>query len=113
MFHLSFRPSSKAVAMWETPAPPASPKKRCEGWDRFTVPRFARFRHFHGLVWPLNSGGETMPLGKRWIGCMLIGIGLMLFGVSRQHWQEWSGLAVLAAGIVLVLPSRITGRPST
>ena len=22
-----------------------------------------------------------MPLGKRWIGCMLIGIGLMLFGV--------------------------------
>ena len=36
-----------------------------------------------------------MPLGKRWIGCMLIGIGLILFGVSHQHWQEWSGFAVL------------------
>ncbi len=54
-----------------------------------------------------------MPLGKRWIGCMLIGIGLMLFGVSRQHWQEGAGFAVLAAGIVLVLPSRVTGIPST
>jgi hypothetical protein len=51
-----------------------------------------------------------MPLGKRWIGCMLIGIGLMLFGVSRQHWQEGLGFAVLAAGIALVLPERITGR---
>ncbi len=47
--------------------------------------------------------------GGRWIGCMLIGIGLMLFGVSRQHWQEWSGFASLAAGIVLVLSGRITG----
>ena len=53
-----------------------------------------------------------MPLGKRWIGCMLIGMGLMLFGVSHQHWQEWSGFAILAAGIVLVLPERITGRPA-
>ena len=53
-----------------------------------------------------------MPLGKRWIGCMLIGIGLMLFGVSRQHWQEWLGFSVLAAGIVLTLPERITGRPA-
>ena len=42
---------------------------------------------------------------------MLIGIGLMLFGVSRQHWQEGLGFAILAAGIVLVLPSRITGTP--
>ena len=39
-----------------------------------------------------------MPLGKRWIGCMLIGIGLMLFGASQQHWQEWLGLVVLAVG---------------
>lgn len=54
-----------------------------------------------------------MTLGKRWIGCMLIGIGLMLFGVSRQHWQEWLGFTILAAGIVLVLPSRITGSPTT
>ena len=54
-----------------------------------------------------------MPLGRRWIGCMLIGIGLMFFGVSRQHWQEWSGFAILAAGIVLVLPERITGRPAS
>jgi hypothetical protein len=53
-----------------------------------------------------------MPLGKRWIGCMLIGIGLMLFGVSQQHWQEWSGFAILAAGIVLVLPERTAGRPA-
>ena len=53
-----------------------------------------------------------MPLGKRWVGCMLIGIGLMLFGVSRQPWQEWVCFAVLAAGIVLVLPSRLTGTPT-
>lgn len=53
-----------------------------------------------------------MPLGKRWTGCMLIGIGLMLFGISGQHLQEWSGLAILAAGIVLVLPGRITGSPT-
>ena len=53
-----------------------------------------------------------MPLGKRWIGCMLIGIGLMLFGVSREHWGEWSGFAVLAAGIVLVLPKSIIGSPT-
>ena len=54
-----------------------------------------------------------MPLGKHWIGCMLIGIGLMLFGVSRQHWQEWSGFAILAGGIVLAPPNRITGSPTT
>lgn len=41
------------------------------------------------------------------MACMLIGIGLMLFGVARQHWQEWSGFAVLATWIVLVLPNRI------
>ena len=52
-----------------------------------------------------------MPLGKRWIGCMLIGIGLMLFGVSRQHWQELSGFAVLAAGIVMVLPTELLALP--
>ena len=51
-----------------------------------------------------------MPLGKRWIGCMLIGIGLMLFGVSRQ---QLSGFAVVAAGIVMVLPNRLTGTPTT
>lgn len=54
-----------------------------------------------------------MPLGKRWIGCMLIGIGLMLFGVSQQSWEEWAGFAVLAGGIVLVLPNRITGSANT
>ena len=53
-----------------------------------------------------------MTLGRRWIGIMLIGVGLMLFGVSRQHWQEWSGLAILAAGIVLLLPKSITGSPA-
>ncbi len=52
-----------------------------------------------------------MALGKRWLGCMLIGVGLMLFGISRQHWQEWAGIAILAGGIVLVLPNRIIGRP--
>ena len=36
-----------------------------------------------------------MALGKRWLGCMLIGVGLMLFGISRQHWQEWAGIAIL------------------
>jgi hypothetical protein len=90
----------------------ASSKERGEGWDSFTVPPFARFRHFHGLILAINDEGGNMPLGKRWIGCMLIGIGLMLFGISRQHWQEWSGFAILAAGIVLVLPERITGRPA-
>jgi hypothetical protein len=99
--------------MWETPDPTASSKGWCEGWDSVTVPRFARFRHFHGLSQQNNIEGGTMALGKRWIGCMLIGIGLVLFGVSRQHWQEWSGFAVLAAGIVLVLPNRITGSPTT
>ena len=34
--------------MWETPAALASSKEQCEGWDCFTVPRFARTRHFHG-----------------------------------------------------------------
>lgn len=53
-----------------------------------------------------------MPLGKRWTGCMLIGIGLMLFGASQQHWQEWIGFAVISAGTVMVLPDRITGRPA-
>ena len=99
--------------MWETQAPSASPKEWGEGWDSFIVPRFAPSRHFHGFVWQLNSVGGTMPLGKRWIGCMLIGIGLMLFGVSRQHWQERAGFAVLAAGVVLVLPTRITGGSPT
>ena len=32
----------------------ASSKRRCEEWDRFTVPRFARARHFHDL----GSGQE-------------------------------------------------------
>ena len=50
-----------------------------------------------------------MGLGRRWLGIMLIGAGLMLFGTSRQHWQEWVGFAVLAAGVVLVLPKRLTG----
>ncbi len=53
-----------------------------------------------------------MPLGKRWLGVMLIGVELMLFGISQQHWQEWAGIAVLAAGIFLVLTERITGRPA-
>lgn len=68
--------------------------------------RVHRWRSVAGCV------SVAMPLGKRWIGCMLVGIGLMLFGVSRQHWQEWSGFAILAVGIVLVLPERITGRPA-
>ena len=50
-----------------------------------------------------------MPLGKRWLGITLIGVGLLLFGNSQQHWQEWLGFAVLAAGIVLLLPKSITG----
>ncbi len=29
--------------------------------------------------------------------------------VSWRNWQEWFGFAVLAAGIVMVLPNRITG----
>ena len=40
---------------------------------------------------------------------MLIGIGLMLFGVSRELWGEWLGFAVIAVGIVLLLPKWITG----
>ena len=83
-----------------------------KGGDSLTVPPFARFWHFHGLMLQLIFEGGTMPLGKRWIGCMIIGIGLMLFGVYQQHWQEWLGFAVLAAGIVLTLPSRITGSPT-
>lgn len=47
-------------------------------------------------------------LGRRWLGVMLIGAGLVLFGVSRQHWQEWLGFAVIAAGVVFVLPKRFT-----
>ena len=53
-----------------------------------------------------------MTLGRRWLGIMLIGVGLMLFGASHQHWQEWAGFAVFAAGIVLVLPKSITGSPT-
>ena len=41
-----------------------------------------------------------------------IGIGLVLFGVSRRHWQEWSGFVFLAAGIALVLHTSITGDPA-
>ena len=59
-----------------------------------------------------NFERNTVTLGKRWLGCMLLGVGLMLFGISRQHWQEWSGFAILAAGIDLILPSRITGNPT-
>ena len=40
---------------------------------------------------------------------MLIGAGLMLFGVSRQNWQVWVSFAVIATGIVLVLRKRFTG----
>jgi hypothetical protein len=50
-----------------------------------------------------------MSLGKRWVGTMLIGTGLILFGISQQHWQEWLGFALIAAGIVLTLPKSITG----
>ncbi len=50
-----------------------------------------------------------MPLDRRWFGVVLIGAGLMLFGVSRQRWQEWGGFGVIAAGIVLTLPKRFTG----
>ena len=42
-----------------------------------------------------------------------VAVARLLFGVSPQHWQEWSGLAVLSAGIVLVLPNRITCSPTT
>lgn len=86
---------------------------QCEGVGQFhrstlcTVPPFPT-----ALSWQINFEGGTMPLGKRWLGIMLIGMGLMLFGVSRQHWQEWSGFATLAAGIVLVLLERITGGPA-
>ena len=98
--------------MWETPAPRRLPRGGAKG---------GTVSPFHALYGPGistalsqqgNIEGGIMPLGKRWIGCMLIGIGLMLFGVSHQHWQEWSGFAILAAGIVLVLPERITGRPA-
>ena len=58
-----------------------------------------------------NIEARIMPLAKRWIGCMLFAeLGSCYLGVSHQHWQEWSGFAILAAGIVLVLPERITGR---
>ena len=53
-----------------------------------------------------------MTLGKGWIGAMLIGAGLMLFGVSRQRWQEWLSFGIVAAGVVLTLPSRFTGKPA-
>ncbi len=34
--------------MWKTQAASASSNGLCEGWDRFTVPRFAWTGHFHG-----------------------------------------------------------------
>lgn len=43
---------------------------------------------------------------------MLIGVGLLLFGISRARWQERSSFGVVAAGIVLVLPDKIIGRRS-
>lgn len=48
------------VGMWETPAPPASSKRRCEEWDSFTVPRFARPRHFHGHVLRSSPEGNRL-----------------------------------------------------
>jgi hypothetical protein len=51
-----------------------------------------------------------MTLGRRWIGTMLVGVGLMLFGVSRLSWEESSSFALIAAGIVLTLPGRFTGK---
>ncbi len=36
--------------MWETPAASASSSGLCEGWDSFTVPRFA---------WPVISTAEN------------------------------------------------------
>ena len=50
-----------------------------------------------------------MTLGRRWFGTFLIGVGLMLIGVSQQSWQVWVGIAIIAAGIVLTLPKRLTG----
>jgi len=50
--------------MWETPAVPASSKRRGEGWDRFTVPRFPRSRHFHGLHIHVNGNNECDRLDR-------------------------------------------------
>ena len=36
--------------MWETTVVSASFNGLCEGWDRFTVPRFAWTGHFHGGI---------------------------------------------------------------
>ena len=49
--------------MWERPALPASSKERCEGWDSFTVPPLAGFRHFHGPVLCLRicDGKQVTP----------------------------------------------------
>lgn len=46
--------------MWKTPAASASSNGLCEGWDRFTVPRFAWTGHFHGcylLASPVSLTG--------------------------------------------------------
>ena len=67
----------------------------------------------HGPVLLDQFWKGTMPLEKRWLGCMLIGVGLLLFAVSRQNWQERADFAIIAAGIVLNLPKRITGSPTS
>ena len=36
--------------MWKTPAASAPSNGWCEGWDRFTVPRFAWTGYFHGWL---------------------------------------------------------------
>ncbi|WP_124846863.1 hypothetical protein [Acidipila sp. EB88] len=74
-------------------------KKRLESRDKIAV-------HVHAMT----SKRDVMGLGRRWVGFMLIGVGLMLLGASRQRWPEWSGFGVLSAGIVLTLSARFTGR---
>jgi len=50
--------------MWETPAVSASSKERCEGWDSFTVPCFARFRHFNGPFWGSCTNVKSCTLAN-------------------------------------------------
>ena len=90
--------------MWETPAVSASSNGLCEGWDRFTVPRFAWAGHFHGFFGEGKFHRRRMPLGRSSFGTMLIGASL-----CRLVYRGRTGRFGPALGIVLTLPRRFTG----
>ena len=50
--------------MWEALVLPAPSKERCKGWNSFTVPRFARLRHFRSPCVGKEFQGDVYGSGQ-------------------------------------------------